>query len=91
MKLTKEERNFLNVLEDDYVYIARSSDGYLSLFNDEPSRDDKNWYLHDPECENVDFGILINKASFPFITWESGKAWSKSELMELEVIYGTKK
>jgi hypothetical protein len=28
---------------------------------------------------------LIDKSLFPFITWESGKAWSKSELMELEV------
>ena len=86
MKLTNKERNFLNVLEDNHVYIARSGDGCLSLFNDNPSRDEKDWYLHDPECENVDFGILINKALFGFITWESRKAWSKSELMELEVV-----
>ena len=86
MKLTKEERIFLNVLEDNYVFIARSGDGYLSLFNDEPSRDEKDWYLHDPECENFDFGILIDKTLFGFISWESGKAWSKSELMKLKVI-----
>ena len=29
--------------------------------------------------------IPLNPELFKFITWESGKAWSKSELMELEV------
>ena len=30
--------------------------------------------------------IPLNPELFKFITWESGKAWSKAELMELKVI-----
>ena len=31
-------------------------------------------------------GLILSDDIFNFITWESGKAWSKAELMELEVV-----
>ena len=85
-KLTREEKVFLELLEDNYVYIARSQDSSLSLFNDEPRQASEDWYIRIDECEDDDYGILLLRQTFPFITWESGKAWSKAELMELKVI-----
>ena len=85
-KLTREEKVFLELLEDNYVYIARSQDSSLSLFNDEPRQASEDWYISIDECEDDDYGILLLRQTFPFITWESGKAWSKAELMELKVI-----
>ena len=85
-KLTREEKVFLELLEDNYVYIARSQDSSLSLFNDEPRQATEDWYISFHECEDDDYGLLLLCQSFPFITWESGKAWSKAELMELEVV-----
>lgn len=85
-KLTREEKVFLELLEDNYVYIARSQDSSLSLFNDEPRQESEDWYISIDECEDDDYGILLLRQTFQFITWESGKAWSKAELMELKVI-----
>ena len=85
-KLTRKERVFLELLGDNYVYIARSQDSSLSLFNDEPRQATEDWYISIHECEDDDYGLLLLCQSFPFITWESGKAWSKAELMELEVV-----
>ena len=84
-KLTRKERVFLELLGDNYVYIARSQDSSLSLFNDEPRQATEDWYISIHECEDDDYGLLLLCQSFPFITWESGKAWSKAELLELEV------
>ena len=86
LKLTRKERVFLELLGDNYVYIARSQDSSLSLFNDEPRQATEDWYISIHECEDDDYGLLLLCQSFPFITWESGKAWSKAELMELKVI-----
>ena len=84
-KLTRKERDFLEMLEDD-IYIAKDEYGGTSLFSDEPLRCSSTWYVAIHECEDDECGILLNDGAFPFITWESGKAWSKSELMELEVV-----
>ena len=84
-KLTRKERDFLEMLEDD-IYIAKDEYGGTSLFSDEPLRCSSTWYVAIHECEDDECGILLNDGAFPFITWESGKAWSKSELMELEVM-----
>lgn len=86
LKLTREEKVFLELLEDNYVYIARNNDSSLSLFNDEPRQASEDWYISIDECEDDDYGILLLRQTFPFITWESGKAWSKAELIELEVV-----
>ena len=83
-KLTSKERDFLEMLEDG-IYIAKDKHSGARLFSDEPLRCSSTWYVAIHECEDDEVGILLNDGAFPFITWESGKAWSKSELMELEV------
>ena len=62
-------------------YFARDMNGNLYEYLDKPrqSKEFGRWQT------NYAF-IQINSDLFTFITWESGKAWSKAELMELEVV-----
>ena len=80
-KLTREEREYI---EAEW-YIARDKDNKLFLYHIHPNRneEDEEW---EPSIGSRACAIYINRTLFPFITWESGKAWSKSELMELEVV-----
>ena len=80
-KLTREEREYI---EAEW-YIARDKDNKLFLYHIHPNRneEDEEW---EPSIGSRACAIDINRTLFPFITWESGKAWSKSELMELEVV-----
>ena len=73
-KLTREERQSL---ED--IYLARDEDGELYMFFGKPTQQSCTWLNEDNYC------FETNANLFPFITWKSGKAWSKAELMELEV------
>ena len=79
-KLTREDKEFLT--QDQYF--ARDENGILWLYHQKPTKTAGFW-----ECanggKNIGFSTGINHL-FPFITWESGKAWSKAELMELEVV-----
>lgn len=77
-KLSKKDREFFK----KEIYIARDSGGGIYGYFDKPvqSIEQKRWRTHDDEC------FAIDRNLFSFITWESGKAWSKAELMELEVI-----
>ena len=84
-KLTRKEREFLEMFDTDLISIATDKNClYPRLFSDMPVCGSSQWYF----CEdgNEDYGIPLRNGLFSFITWESGKAWSKSELMELEVV-----
>ena len=79
-KLSREDKEFLT--QDQYF--ARDENGILWLYHQKPTKTAGFW-----ECanggKNIGFSTGINHL-FPFITWESGKAWSKAELIELEVV-----
>ena len=80
LKLTREEKEYI---EAEW-YIARDKDNKLFLYHIHPNRNEEyeEW---EPSIGSRACAIDINRTLFPFITWESGKAWSKAELMELEV------
>lgn len=80
LKLTREEKEYI---EAEW-YIARDKDNKLFLYHIHPNRNEEyeEW---EPSIGSRACAIDINRTLFPFITWESGKAWSKTELMELEV------
>ena len=62
-------------------YFARDMNGNLYEYLDKPqqSKEFGRW--------QTDYAFIqINSDLLTFITWESGKAWSKAELMELEVM-----
>ena len=79
-KLSQEDKEFLT--QDQYF--ARDENGILWLYHQKPTKTAGFW-----ECanggKNIGFSTGINHL-FPFITWESGKAWSTAELLELEVV-----
>ncbi len=79
-KLTREEKEYI---EAEW-YIARDKDNKLFLYHIHPNRNEEyeEWELN---IEARAYALDMNRTLFPFITWESGKAWSKKELLELEV------
>lgn len=77
-KLTRKEREFLEI-HDIETYIARDESGLLVIGNTEPIQENDYWEWEENK-------LYLGESTFNFITWESGKAWSKSELMELEVV-----
>lgn len=77
-KLSNDEYTFLKMFHDVWVRIARDKDCELYLYFDVPDRGCISW--------KADSCIELKRSYFPFITWESGKAWSIEELLELEVM-----
>lgn len=69
-KLTKAEKGFCEILDDGYI--ARDKNGDLYIEN--------NWGI------NRGYYMKLCSKFFPFITWESGKAWSIEDLLKLEVV-----
>lgn len=79
--LTQAERKFVKVCT--FEYYTRDKDGDLMVHESKP---------HQNEITEEWFGdgdsLIIDEAfdvKFDFITWESGKCWTKAELLELEV------
>ena len=85
-KLTAEDHKFLQKLNPENginkFYITRDLNGTLVMNFDKPQKntDYQEWH------SDKDHIMVLSEELFPFITWESGKAWSKSELMKLKVI-----
>ena len=81
LTLTVKERGFCEIIR--FGYIARDQSGSLWLFDMIPAKEDgyitARWNSANGRCEQLD-----GKA-FMFITWESDKAWSVEELLQLEV------
>ena len=80
LKLTRKERNLLECHGD--IYIARDKEGILYLYTKEP----REQQYPDMWLTDDGIGLILSDDIFNFITWESGKAWGKAELMELEVM-----
>ena len=81
-KLTKKERAvveaFSSAMSAANYHIARGADGTLCIYDIPPARREHSWNTYSST-------LILNPNLFPFITWESGKAWSIGELMELKV------
>lgn len=75
-KLAKAEKGFCEILDDGYI--ARDKNGELHLYNNPPYVTETDWR----ECGHC---TKLCSNFFPFITWESGKAWNINELLALEV------
>lgn len=76
-KLTKAEKGFCEIIKDGYI--ARDKNGDLYLYNNPPYVTETDWR----ECGHC---TRLCTKFFPFITWESGKAWSIEDLLKLEVV-----
>lgn len=81
-KLTREERNFVERFQGNFWIVKisiKSPD--LMIIDKKPIKRPTFW-----ETEKYSNCVFLDNKYFNFITWESGKAWSKAELMELEVV-----
>ncbi|MCP1225693.1 hypothetical protein [Sebaldella sp. S0638] len=78
-KLTRKEKDVAESIEPEF-WLSRDMSGDLYLSSHKP--DIPKGFNH---WRSKGWNLKINKELFTFITWESGKAWSKAELMELEV------
>lgn len=79
-KLTKKEWVIVETFSsvDSDHYIARDENGLLYIYAGPPIRAKHNW-------DGIYSALRLRTKLFPFITWESGKAWSIGELKELKV------
>ena len=80
-KLTKFERAFVEAIHQQF-WIARDQDGELYLYFYKPEKHRKYCYWISPDDND---GAELKEDMFPFITWESEKAWSRDDLLALEV------
>ena len=79
--LTPAERKFVEVCT--FEYYARDEYGGLNIYEIEPKQNEiiGQWF-------NGGDNLIVDEifdVKFDFITWESGKCWTKAELLELEV------
>ena len=79
-KLTRKELDLVESIELEF-WLSRDMSGELYLSSHKP--DIPKGFHH---WRSKGWNLKINGDVFPFITWESGKAWSKAELIELEVV-----
>ena len=77
-KLTKAEKGFCEIIKNGYI--ARDKNEDLYLYNNSP-------YVTETDWRAAGYGHCARLCSkfFPFITWESNKAWSIEDLLKLEV------
>lgn len=85
-KLTRNEKNFLEILDDEYKYIARDAiTGSPFVYKTKPEKSD-NLGIWCSDFTGEKFRISINyKVSFDFIKWEDTEPWSIKDLKELEI------
>lgn len=76
--LTEREWHLVNYLPLNWWIARDKTRDSLNAYSIYPERTDKFW-------RSTDSIIEIDTDCFPFITWESGKAWSVEELRKLEV------
>ena len=65
----------------DDCYIARDKSGAIAIYPEKPFIRASQWCM-----EEANSCIRLTNDSFKFITWESLKAWTKEELLKLEVM-----
>ena len=79
-KLTSGEKYIIECIDGE-IWLARNKDGSIMMFSENPEVFKMTWSV------DIEHSLIpLNPELFKFITWESGKAWSKAELMELEVV-----
>ena len=89
LKVVLNEKPKISVADKEILekemYFARERNGAMFVYFEKPVQDieDGQWEV---STYNTFDCFPIDEELFPFITWESGKAWSKSELMKLKVI-----
>ena len=79
-RLTKQERAFVEAINDNF-WIARQVDDSLFMFFSEVEKSYLGCYWY----SIIGSVVELKEEMFPFITYDDEKAWSKADLLALEV------
>ena len=81
--ISKKDRAFLDCLIEEYKFIARDKNGMLFVYEAQPIKMEKYWYLSNGSylMLNRYFGI-----DFPMVKWSDAEPWKIDDLKKLEVV-----
>ena len=83
--LTANEKLFLDLIKEEYTYIARDEDGLLAIYPRKPEKKSTYWLLTDNPNDTRDLYIRALDVGFDFIKWEDEEPWSIEDLKKFEV------
>lgn len=83
VKISKRDREFLDYIKNNFVYIARNENGKLFAYEAQPRKGKIYWKC---TCGNC---ILLNRQlniDFPMVKWEDTEPWLIEDLKMLKVV-----
>ena len=80
LRISRKDRDFLDYVGDEYVYITRAMDGDLYLHQSKPTKRTDCW-----KSKETPFIIKGDKVDFPMVTWEDDCVWFIDELKTMDV------
>lgn len=83
--LTANEKLFLDLIKEEYTYIARDEDGILAVYPRKPEKKSTYWLLTDNQNDARDLYIRALDVGFDFIQWKDEEPWLIEDLKKLEV------
>lgn len=83
--LTANEKLFLDLIKEEYTYIARDENGLLAIYPRKPEKKSTYWLLADNPKTARDLYTRTLDVSFDFIKWEDEEPWLIEDLKKLEV------
>lgn len=83
--ITSREKLFLDLIREEYTYMARDKDSQLCVYPRKPEKKSTYWLLPDNPNNARDLYIIALNVSFDFIKWEDEEPWSIDDLKKLEV------
>lgn len=82
-KISKKDRAFLDYLKEEYKFIARDKNGMLFVYEAQPRKLEKYWYLYNGGCLGLNRCLNVD---FPMVKWEDNEPWKIEDLKKLEVV-----
>lgn len=83
VKISKKDRAFLDYLKEEYKFFARDKNGMLFVYEAQPRKLEKYWYLSNYGCLGLNRCLNVD---FPMIKWEDDEPWLIEDLKKLEVV-----
>lgn len=82
-KISKKDRTFLDYLKEEYKFITRDKNGMLFVYEAQPRKLEKYWYLSNCGCLGLNRCLNVD---FPMIKWADCEPWKIDDLKVLEVV-----
>lgn len=81
--ISKKDRAFLDYLKEEYKFITRDKNGMLFVYEAQPRKLEKYWYLSNCSCLGLNRCLNVD---FPMIQWSDSEPWLIDDLKKLEVV-----